>query len=288
LQSLEPTPGNLPSDLLNAAAASIQAATSQAEILRHLLEGAARFCGRAALFVVRGGGIHGWQGIGFENNDSIKNLGLNGSAELLSRAVQERTTVTGATAGFDGDFIATVGRPAEDECVVLPLVVKEKVAAIIYADPGALPESKVDVSALTLLARFTALWLELTAMRKAGVSALQEEAQPQAATASAGTSQAAAAAAVAVTEEDEVHKKARRFARLLVDEIRLYNQNKVSEGKQNCDLYQRLKDDIEKSRATYEKRFGDTPAASGNYFNQELIRILADNDIALMGGNFPQ
>ena len=38
LQSLEPAPGNLPSDLLNAAAASIQAATSQAEILRHLLE----------------------------------------------------------------------------------------------------------------------------------------------------------------------------------------------------------------------------------------------------------
>src|SRR5207237_9032599 len=131
-----------------------------------------------------------------------------------------------------------------------------------YADPGGLPESKVDVSALTLLARFTALWLELTAMRKAGVSALQEEAQPQAATASAGTSQAAAAAAVAVTEEDEVHKKARRFARLLVDEIRLYNQNKVSEGKQNRDLYQRLKDDIEKSRVTYETRFGDTQETS--------------------------
>ena len=93
---------------------------------------------------------------------------------------------------------------------------------------------------------------------------------------------------MAVSEEDEVHKKARRFARLLVDEIRLYNQNKVSEGKQNRDLYQRLKEDIEKSRTTYEKRFGDTPAASANYFNQELIRILADNDIALMGGNFPQ
>ena len=74
----------------------------------------------------------------------------------------------------------------------------------------------------------------------------------------------------------------------LVDEIRLYNQNKVSEGKQNRDLYQRLKEDIEKSRVTYEKRFGDTLAASANYFNQELIRILADNDIALMGGNFPQ
>src|SRR5205085_4390678 len=140
--------------------------------------------------------------------------------------------------------ITAVGRPAEDECVVLPLVVKEKVAAIIYADPGVVPDSRVDVSALTLLARFTALWLELTALRKAGVSAPPEEAQPQAQSVTAASAtQQAAAAAVAVSEEDEVHKKARRFARLLVDEIRLYNQNKVSEGKQNRDLYQRLKED---------------------------------------------
>ena len=96
-------------------------------------------------------------------------------------------------------------------------------------------------------------------------------------------------ASATLSEEDaDIHRKAQRFARLLVDEIKLYNQAKVSEGKQNRDLYQRLRDDIEKSRATYENRFGSTPAASGNYFTQELIRVLADNDIALMGGNFPQ
>src|SRR5436309_11895046 len=74
LQSLEPAPGNRPSDLLNAAAASIQAATSQAEILRHLLEGAARFCGRVAFVVAPCRGIHGWPGIAFEKYDSINNL----------------------------------------------------------------------------------------------------------------------------------------------------------------------------------------------------------------------
>jgi hypothetical protein len=47
-----------------------------------------------------------------------------------------------------------------------------------------------------------------------------------------------------------------------------------------------LKEDIEKSRTTYEKRYGQTPASSGDYFNREVIRILAENDASLMGGNF--
>jgi hypothetical protein len=89
-------------------------------------------------------------------------------------------------------------------------------------------------------------------------------------------------------QDEEVHKKARRFAKLLVDEIRLYNQAKVQEGRANKDIYERLREDIEKSRATYDKRYGSTPAASADYFTQEVVRILADNDRSLMGAGFPQ
>jgi hypothetical protein len=66
----------------------------------------------------------------------------------------------------------------------------------------------------------------------------------------------------------------------------LYNQAKVAQGKKNQDLYTRLREDIEKSRATYDKRYGESAVASANYFNQELIRILADNDVSLMGDGF--
>ena len=287
LQTLEPAAGSLPTDLLNAAASSIQDSTSQAEILRHLLEGSARFCGRAALFVIKGGAMNGWQGTGFENNDEIKSINLSASAGLANKAIQGRTPVTGAANEFDNGFMATVGAPVDGNCVVLPLVVKEKVAAVIYADAGQLQDSTVDLSALTLLSRFTALWLELVALRKAGVTAPADETQshPAAGPAVAGTDAAAGVATVA--EETDLHKRARRFAKLLVDEIKLYNQKKVAEGKQNRDLYDRLKEDIEKSRATYEKRFAETPASSADYFNQELIRLLADNDVGLMGENFP-
>ena len=84
----------------------------------------------------------------------------------------------------------------------------------------------------------------------------------------------------------DTHRKAQRFARLLVDEIKLYNQAKVAEGRRNKDLYDRLKEDIEKSRSTYSKRYGTTAAASGDYFQKEVVRSLAEEDTSVMGANF--
>ena len=86
--------------------------------------------------------------------------------------------------------------------------------------------------------------------------------------------------------DDELRNKARRFAKLLVEEIKLYNAAKVAEGRTNRDLYKRLKDDIEKSRAAYKKRFG-VYITDIDYFANELIRILADNDRSLFGSDFP-
>ena len=282
VESLAPAPGSSPTDLLNAAVASIQESASQAEILRRLLEGEARFAGRVALFVVKGSTVNGWQGIGFGDNDTIKNVSVNATSGLAGKAVQGRTMADGATNEFDSGFLATVKATAENHCLVLPLVVKDKVAAVIYADGGVAPGGTLDVSGLQALTRFAAIWLELAALRKAGGAAADEA--PQAAAVGAGSG----AAAAPVTEEDELHKKARRFAKLLVEEIKLYNQSKVDEGKQHKDLYDRLKVDIEKSRATYDKRYAESAVASADYFTQELVRILADNDVSLMGAGFPR
>lgn len=281
LETLIPAPGSTPTDILNAAVGSIQEATSQAEILRHLLEGEARFAGRVALFVVKGGAISGWQGTGFQDNEIVKGVSLNGSAGLVAKAIQGRAPADGSTAEFDSAFVNAVTSPAEDHCLVLPLVVKDKVAALIYADAGSVPGGVLDGSALNILNRWAALWIELTALRKAGQPSATEEPAPVAVP-------VAPAATPAAAKEDEVHRKARRFAKLLVEEIKLYNQAKVLEGKSNRDLYDRLREDIEKSRSTYQKRYGESPVASADYFNQELVRILADDDASLMGAAFPR
>jgi hypothetical protein len=282
VESLAPAPGSSPTDLLNAAAATIQESASQAEILRHLLEGEARFAGRVALFVIKGGMATGWQGIGFDDNEAIKNISLNAGAGLVGKAIQGRALASGATNEFDSGFISQVKAPAENHCLVLPLVVKDKVAAAIYADGGTAPGGVLDASGLQALARFAGLWLELAALRKTSGPAGDEATPPAQAASSSG------AAAAPVTEEDELHKKAKRFAKLLVEEIKLYNQSKVEEGRRQKDLYDRLKPDIEKSRATYDKRYAESAVASADYFTQELVRILADNDVSLMGAGFPR
>ena len=280
---MAPAPGSTPSELLNAASTSIHESGSQAEILRHLLEGEARFAGRVALFVVKGGTISGWQGIGFEDNEAIKSLSISATSGLAGKAIQTRNPAEGKALEFDKGFVGSVKAPAEDRCLALPLVVKDKVAAVIYADGGTAPGGKIDASGLHELTRFAGVWLELTAIRKVGGAV---EDAPQAVPSAMAAGAPASAPAVPASDEDELHKKARRFAKLLVEEIKLYNQPRVEEGRQHKDLYERLRVDIEKSRSTYDKRYAESAVASSDYFTQELIRILADNDVSLMGAGF--
>src|ERR1700704_5150298 len=111
VDSLAPAPGASPTDLLNAAAASILESGSQADILRHLLEGEARFAGRVALFVVKGSSVNGWQGIGFEDNEAIKNLGISTGSGIVGKAIQERNPAGGTPQEFDAGFISTMKAP---------------------------------------------------------------------------------------------------------------------------------------------------------------------------------
>jgi hypothetical protein len=292
-------PGGAPTDVLNSAIATIQDLNSQSEILRTLLDGAARFSGRAALFVIRSGSATGWQGRGFANSDALKGITVDPSRGLAGRAVQDRMPAAAAAAEFSSNFVSSVGNPSDGNAVVLPLVVKDKVAALLYADVGTEANGTIDPSALHVLVRSTGQWLELLSLRKspgAGEAAPAEapEAPPPPPVAAPPPPPPPAAPKAPAKEEpaisagdQELHKKAKRKAKVLVEEIKLYNQAKVTEGRKHKDLYDRLKEDIEKSRAEYDKHFGKTAAAEANYFVRELVRILAENDESALGDNFP-
>jgi hypothetical protein len=93
-------------------------------------------------------------------------------------------------------------------------------------------------------------------------------------------------AAAVVGQQNEAarkHDEARRFARLLVSEIKLYNEAKVEQGRKNKDLYERLKEDIDRSRQMYDERIPDEVRKASNYFYEELVRILADGDAGALG-----
>ena len=88
-------------------------------------------------------------------------------------------------------------------------------------------------------------------------------------------------------EERRLHHDARRFARLLVSEIKLYNEQKVSEGRNQSDIYDRLREDIDRSRQMYDKRVAPPVAARHDYFHQELVNTLAEGDPAKLGRSYP-
>jgi hypothetical protein len=368
-----------PADLARAVA-EIQLGTSQREILRALLDTSARHAARVALFVVKGSHATGWQARGFANSDAVKDFALDENAPGVAHAIRDRAVASAPVADLDSRFLKEFGAPASGQGRILPLILKDKVAALVYADSGTDAAGLLDAGAIELLVLSTSAWLEVNSLRKqaqkepsaahadnhqvdshsvaaaeapahqAAVHAVPAYNDPfashapghgKAAAASAGQHSASVAnaafaapamAAESVTaeaqspitevqsavvemdpalaeplpighaetratpettpvssispEDQDVHRKAQRFARLLIDEIKLYNQAKVTEGRKHKDLYDRLKETIEKSRATYQKRYGKTVAASGNYLQNEIIRSLAEDDPSIMGANF--
>lgn len=316
------------------AVASIHAGTTQKEILRALLEAGSAYGSRIALFVVKAGAASGWQGRGLGEDDAVKDFPLDMTSGPAAHAYQNRIVTPANIAEMDRRFVKQFGGPGNEQIMVLPLVLKDKVAALLYADGGA--EGVLDGPSLEVLVMATSAWLEVASLRKqaqrdlgdAGASmerppvaapvhtvssfsdpfaaqppkhiapAAAAEPEPAAEVvevaahaASAGAAASAPAAAAdpfagMSAEDADTHRKAQRFARLLVDEIKLYNQAKVAEGRRNRDLYDRLKEDIEKSRSTFQKRYGNTAAASGDYFQKEVVRSLAEDDNSVMGANF--
>jgi hypothetical protein len=305
---------------LQKAVLAIQSGTTQKEILRALLDSTALYSERAALFVIKNGAATGWQGISFSHNDAIKEFTLDVSSGLAARVMQSRTAESGSASEVDQHFMSKFSAPADGNAIVLPLLLKDKISALVYADAGT--GGTLDEAALDVLVRATSAWLEVISQRKHaqkegsaepeaihsapaandpfaahtpvhtakaqhGAAAAAPAAAMSAAAAWGGAPLAPAPAAPALSPEDaETHRKAQRFARLLMDEIKLYNQAKVTEGRKHKDLYDRLKEDIEKSRSTYHKRYGNTAAAASDYFNLELIRSLAEDDVSLLGNNF--
>ncbi len=325
------------SDGLVQAISSVHAGTTQKEILKALLDAGTSCASRVALFVVKAGSASGWQARGFSEDEAIKDFPLDMSAGPAAHAYQNRTVAPANIAEMDRRFVKQFGGPQNEQILILPLVLKDKVAALLYADGGA--ENRLDASSLEVLVMSTSAWLEVVSLRKqaaqkemdsapamerplppspspapvqtvsafsdpfashapkhiAPKSAPEPEPEPAAEVVEVASSASAASAAAAPAadpfagmsaEDADTHRKAQRFARLLVDEIKLYNQAKVNDGRRHKDLYDRLKEDIDKSRSTYQKRYGSTAAASGDYFQKEVVRSLAEDDLSVMGANF--
>src|SRR5579872_5195595 len=154
LEELQPGLGlgdSSPKQLLHAISA-VRQANGQKEILSALLDGASQFSSRAALFVVRGGTVTGWQGRGFADNDEVRNFSLDASSGLGARVLEQKAPVRGNAEDMDVNFTSSFSAPQDNRVLLLPLLLKEKLAAVLYADAGTESGGQLDDAALEMVA----------------------------------------------------------------------------------------------------------------------------------------
>lgn len=377
---------------------TIERGRSQVDVLNSLLEQCLGFGSRAALLILRGETFSGWKGVGFSNHggndEMVKRFNAApGLIPELDRVLRDEQVVI-----WDGANLATrLGVGGSDRAVLVPMVIKDKVAAAVYVDSVGDAAAQFDTEAIELLVFTTGLLVDTLAIRKKIPSPSLSGAAPAAngvTTPSPAPAPAAAAApkpapaapapqapppptrpapppveqpvpartdsgTVAINasqlremmatqrpsfnvpgaeefstpkpapapapppaaptpapaqapaaaderpstqyippasvnranvgvggsqgEDAKKHDEARRFARLLVSEIKLYNETKVEQGRRNKDLYERLKEDIDRSRQMYDERIADDVRKVSNYFYDELVRILADGHAEALG-----
>jgi hypothetical protein len=266
---------------LLAAVRTIGGARSLSDTLTGLTDVAATIAPRAALFIVvnraDGQELQGWHAAGFADN-SPKALRLS-SDDRAGRGLLDLAVSSGRAVSTPAEPAPAFARLPQDRAgLAVPITVGGQSVAVLYADDASAAEPEAPASwpeAIQVLAAHASACLEqITAVRT--TQAIQQMA-------STGAKPATAAAA-AGSPAHEHDSSARRYARLLVSEIKLYNEAAVRTGREKRDLLNRLAPEIERARRLYEERVPASVVARGAYFQQELVHTLADGDSALLGG----
>jgi hypothetical protein len=372
--------------IVKAAISEIDEQESQANILKVLVNRAASFAPRVAFFVVKGDQCIGWRARGFQGtvgDAAIHQMSFPLAADTaVGDAAQSRNSWSGGPGSHSEDHIVLnrMGDEPPARIVAVPLVVRNRSVAVLYADSSDLDSDAINLEALETLVRVSGMAVELLVARAAPpapapqstpaeggsdepapvtepsyapvaeydeISPVVEESAPAAEAAEVAEIEAqpeeqyvapqpqapseevqaelaspeAAEAPVEVIadlaqpiaetatpaatprrrygadvelpvtvssdEERRLHNDARRFARLLVSEIKLYNEQKVSEGRSQGDLYPRLREYIDRSREMYDKRVKPEVAQRYDYFHSELVNTLAEGDESKLGSAYP-
>ena len=241
-------------------------APTLSDALDALAAAAALEAGRAAVLLVRGDQVKGWAQAGFDAElPEVRRFAvpLAGAGLLAEAAAFGRPASTATADGLQGAQPPAPLRfdSADRVGFAAPVLVDGRVVALVYADDAG-PQARAVPSAwpehVELLARHASRCLEALTARQ--------------------TSRPDGARAGCADPES-----ARRYARLLVSEIKLYNEATVDEGRRAGDLRERLGAAIARARHLYDARVPPAVRSAGDYFEQELVSTLADGDAALLG-----
>ena len=261
---------------------ALEEARSLSQVLDILAERTVAETPRVAVLMVQAARVRGWRFVGFAEireagsvDLAVQETGLIGRAIAETEVCWVQAGPTGAPAGSLPSFAAL---PAGRTALAVPVHVGGRVTAVVYADDATDSDERQSAgwqSTVEILARYAGHCLEmLTVIR---VSQLADGGQSTA----TESPQSSVAGRQPV---DDTEDAARRYARLLLSEIKLYNEAAVKAGREGRDLFERLGPEIERARGLYEERISPSLKARNLYFDQELVRTLADGNPSLLEG----
>ncbi len=85
------------------------------------------------------------------------------------------------------------------------------------------------------------------------------------------------------TELQELHRRAKRVAKVAMQDIKMLRPKDVRVARENKDICVRLRDDLDKARKEYDRRFKAILDHPVDYFHDWMVVILADGDPAALG-----
>jgi hypothetical protein len=257
------------------------------DVLETLAACAGHEVDRAAVLVVKGEGLRGWAMSGFGGPGpsargielSLDEAGLPGAVVRTGVAVSRPAVDPGMSSERQPALPPFAQDAGSRHALALPIMVAGAVVAVLYADAPRLDAPSASSrwpAILDVLVRHTSRVLEaMTVQQAAGLPLPRLVARASHAPVPGPLEQAASG------DEEE---SARRYARLLLSEIRMYNEPLVDAGRRSRDLLSRLGGEIARARRLYEARIPSSVMLRADYFDQELVRTLADGDRSLLGG----
>ncbi len=259
---------SLDSPRLAAALRAIDGATTLTGIIRAVVRAAAAEAPRATLLIVNGPQLDEWTAPDIPSL-AAGTMRVDGREAGFLNAVLQRGEPVASGAGLLAPFFA--GLPPDRRAYAVPFMLGGQPVAVLYADEGKTGEARSGwMDAVQILGRYAAAAAScITAQRT--LDTIRPAGEPRARTGFAASS------------PEEGEQGARRYARLLVSEIKLYNEAAVRTGRQMRDLSSRLQPEIARARRLYDERVSSALAARDMYFQHELIQTLADGDPSLLG-----
>jgi hypothetical protein len=252
-----------------------------------LVDATRGFCGRAALFLIRDRKLHLETTRNFDDADLAADVPLD-TAPAFATAIETRDTlvVMRSPSELSEPIDRYLGEGGA-KVYLFPVVTRQAVPAVLLAESG-----ELDVDALELLVAMAGAVIEsrqAVPVRVAPVDGLVTiTAQAAAPSQTAPTQKPEILSWFSLSREDrELHLRAQRFARVQVAEIRLYQSEKVKNGRTAHDLYTSLQGEINSAREAFRREFLNASDSMVDYLHLELMGTLANDDAEVLGKDYP-